>query len=289
MFPAFAYLDIEHPTVAWSAYRGVLVSAYAAPPAGSSPVSMMVAGMLLTRNASRLKNELQIELVRQLKHPYIPSRLGAMYFFDTEAQALRAVAEGWGDYFQPENLVEIELYETAPLARFDSNWITHAPLDVNGHLSSTEWVSNYWAGEPYPRAEPLWEILANGRAVICGTTLRQRAYELLKCRWPRSVALLEVARIAAQLGSDLGQLKAFLVPDEYGRLTLQFFIDMRDSDDESFLNRITCYDGPRNHADLSVGDESFYVPDLRHYGCSVSTDLLLPAGFTSRINSDVGA
>ena len=44
MKQAFVFLDIDHPIVAWGAYRGVLVSANAEYQLPQYPVSMMFAG-----------------------------------------------------------------------------------------------------------------------------------------------------------------------------------------------------------------------------------------------------
>ena len=55
-FQAFAYLDIEHPVVAWGVYRGVLVSAQASAAPPNCPVSMMFAGIIHHKNNVRLQN-----------------------------------------------------------------------------------------------------------------------------------------------------------------------------------------------------------------------------------------
>jgi hypothetical protein len=65
----FAYVDIEHPVVAWAAYRGSLVSVNAEFSPPNCPVSMMFSGMLYNQNHSRLLNELIIEKYRQKYFP----------------------------------------------------------------------------------------------------------------------------------------------------------------------------------------------------------------------------
>ncbi|WP_255989233.1 hypothetical protein [Chitinolyticbacter albus] len=285
MTTVFAYLDVSHPAVAWAVYRGVLVSAYAETPPNSCAVSMMVAQMLLDRDVSRIHNELQIELVRQGICPHLPSRLSAMYFFEDEAQARRVPGAGWGGhYFEDEYLAELELLETAQVARLDSNWITYAPKDTNDQLVATEWITDYWSGKPYPDAEPLWEILAHGRAVVYGTAIRERAYKEVT-RWrSKSVAILEVGRVAACLGSDLGQVRAFLVADQ-NELTLKFHLDMRDANNSAVMARIANYDGPCNHADVAVGGEYFYCPDFQSFGCLVASDHILSSMFVDLVTS----
>ena len=93
-FSALAYLDVEHPVVAWGVYRGVLVSATAGPPpdGGAQPVSMMFARMLEQRNIMRLNNELLIESVRAHRHSHQVSRLEGMFFFERNTEAYAAEA-----------------------------------------------------------------------------------------------------------------------------------------------------------------------------------------------------
>jgi len=80
-FEAFAFLDVTHPVVAWGVYRGVLVSARAEDHSHGMPVSMILAGMVLHQNNTRLRNELLIEKVRAERFPAMTSRLSGMFFF----------------------------------------------------------------------------------------------------------------------------------------------------------------------------------------------------------------
>ena len=159
MFQALAYLDVNHPVVAWAAYRGTLVSAAtvgAAPTDNARPVSMMFAGMIQQQANSRLNNELLIDMVRRQRHSHNVSRLTGMYFFADFSEA--KVAESWGAHFRPENLGEFEIHTTSPLTRVDSNWITYAPRDAEGRLRASDlsWIDRYWAGEAHDDG-PVWE------------------------------------------------------------------------------------------------------------------------------------
>jgi len=50
----FAFLDLEHPAVAWAAMRGMMVSAdYASTPPAQGFISFMQAGMVETLDLSR--------------------------------------------------------------------------------------------------------------------------------------------------------------------------------------------------------------------------------------------
>ena len=262
---AFAFIDIEHPIVAWGAYRGVLVSANAEYIPPNCPVSMMFAGIVHNQNNARLHNELLIEKYRQLHFPHCNSRLTGMYFFEDHRFAERAYE--WGGHFSPEYLAELELFPSAPVSRHDANWVTFAPLDRSGKINNEEWIKKYWSGEPFPEKDPVWELIAQGRAVICGIELRERAYKNISSRFPESVSILEVARIAAHVGSDLGQSSAWLSRKEDGSVNLSFFLDMRDADNPEFLQKVRFYTGPRNHKDLAVCGEYFRVPDFRKFKC----------------------
>lgn len=275
MKQAFAFLDIDHPVVAWGAYRGILVSANAEYQPPQCPVSMMFAGIVLHQNNTRLWNELLIEKYRQVHFPRCNSRLTGMYFFEDLHTA--ECAYQWGGHFSPEFLAEIELYPTSAIFRHDANWITYAPLDSNGRIKSEEWIPKYWSGEECPGKTPVWELIVQGRAVICGTDLRKRAYENIVKKFPDAVSILEISRIAAHVGSDLGQTSAWLKRESESLVTLSFFIDMRDADNTQFLERVRQYDGPRNHKDLAVGGDKFWLPDFHEFSCqflmnSVLTD-----------------
>jgi hypothetical protein len=193
MLKVFACLDFKHPVVAWGVYRGVLVSAGAEPSQEGCPISMMVAGMFLSckENEPRFRNELEIERIRRRSFPSLPSRLTAMYFFESSTDVKRV---SWGQHFTNEYCAELNLYPTEPVSRHDSNWITNAKCDSSGHIVDLDWIDAYWKGEPFQGGEPIWELLAHGRAVVLDAKLRQRAYETIKQYSPLAVSILEVSR-----------------------------------------------------------------------------------------------
>jgi len=266
----FACLDVEHPVVAWAAYRGVLVSSLAEAKQEGCSVSMMLAGMFLYGDSVRFQNELEIEQVRQKRYSTLPSRLAAMYFFESSKDVER-IAE-WGGHFSKDNMVELDLYPTSPVSRHDSNWITYAPLDQTGRIRSTEWIDAYWKGEPASNWPPIWELLAQGRAVVFGTELRERAYRTIKAHSPAAMSILEISRIAAILRSDLGQTKAFLIDNANGTASITYCLDMREANDPNFLARVKNYNGPKNHSDLKLGGDTFGVPDFRSFTSTFSID-----------------
>lgn len=259
-----ACIDIDHPVVAWAAYRGVLVSAQSGHEYPQCPVSVMMAGMLKHRNRTRLLNEFSIERVRQLRHAECVSRLTGMYFFE-DPSVLESAAD-WGGHFHSEYLAELGLLPGATISRHDANWITFAPLDHVGALMSVDWADAYWAGEAFPGRAPIWELIVNGRAAVYGTGLRARAYANLKAKFPSCVSILEAGRIAACIESDLGQTSAWLTQVSETEYSLRYYLDMRDADNPEFLQRLKGFEGTKNHADLAVGGNTFTVPDFRPFG-----------------------
>lgn len=287
MKTVYAYIDIDHLAVAWGAYRGVLVSAHAEPISTGCPVSMMMAGLASSLDAARLNNELQIELIRQRSFPERPSRLSAMYFFESEVDAQQV--GNWGGHFVPENLAELELYPTEEPSRHDSNWITYAELTPTGLVDSLDWIYSYWRGEALASRAPVWELLAHGRAVVCGTSLRKRAYDIIKGRQPLALSILEVSRLAAIEGSDLGQTKAFLANNSDGTACISYYLDMRDANNPTLLSRLAQHHGPKNFQDLAVGGDKFLVPDLNEYSCTLSNNLPITEAFVAGVYARTAA
>jgi hypothetical protein len=274
---AYVYLNIDDPVCAWATYRGVLVSV--SPNSGEDDliggISVMSAAMMRAGSRARLNNELLIETVRRLRHPGRVSRLRGMYCFLDAESAMRAAAL-WGSFrnhFRPDFLAELHLETTSRRDRLDSNWITCARRDENGFLLPGELnqFDRYWQGEEYPGKVPIWETIIEGRMNVLGTDLRDRAYETIKRQYPRSVTFLEIARLAAWVGSDLGNLRAWL-QDDGVNVSLRYLMDMRDANDPKFLRKLEQLKSeghPINWADLhqEIKHGSFgQTIDLRPYG-----------------------
>lgn len=274
---AYVYLNIADPVCAWATYRGVLISVS---PNGRDDeliggISLMAANMMRADLKARLSNELVIESVRRRKHPGRVSRLRGMYCFLDIDSAARAAAlwGGFRNHFRPEYLAELHLQAWTRRDRLDSNWITYAKRDQNDFIltSELEQLDHYWEGRKYPGKLPIWETIVEGRMIVLGTELREKAYETIKRKFPRSLALLEIARLAAWVESDLGNIRAWL-QDEGENIALHHLIDMRDANDAGFigkLDRLKSEGHPINWDDLrrEMKDGSFgQTPDLRPYG-----------------------
>ena len=185
--------------------------------------------------------------------------------------AIRASNIWDGEHFTLENLAEISLIEARGRVRLDSNWITYA----HGFFPPSDWMPRYWDGEPFPNKEPIWEAVVEGKAIVLGTELRQRAYDVVKSYWPDSLALLEIARLGAWCGSDIGNISAFLLEDATS-YNLNYLLDMRDVENEEFLSntlpKLLESGHPVNQADIRPHFErdSFgRVPDMRQFRFSI--------------------
>ena len=172
----FAYLDIENPICAWATYRGKL----ALPPNDSGFVSVWLTGLVRSGDSARYQREVALEIVRSAKFPQNISRLRCIFCFETKNLALKALA--WGgdgrNHFQQDSLAELSFEEPIPaFQRFDANWISHSD---GLNKSETSWMESYWAGDPFPGANPHWETLCVGNLTVHDVEIRRRAYENLR-------------------------------------------------------------------------------------------------------------
>lgn len=159
-------------------------------------------------------------------------------------------------------------------------------------------MHHYWAGDVCPEAnEPLWEIIACTRFVICNTELKMQAYKNIRERFNRffsrkTLPLLEHARLAAWLGSDLEHSAPYLIHTDTNTLTVRYFISMDDAKNPKYLDRLSAYvQDPRNaqhinYQDLNIIYEEgkFEVPDLRSLEFSFKIpDVVLKSNFNAEV------
>src|SRR5258706_15261815 len=107
----YCFLDLEHPAVAWAVMRGMLVSAdYAYTPQNPGFISFMQAGIVETLNSPRVFNEFFIETVRLSFFAHQVSRMRGIFFFRSRDEAEARIDDcKWPPYFEPKNLLELEL------------------------------------------------------------------------------------------------------------------------------------------------------------------------------------
>lgn len=262
MESAWVYLNVELPLVAWLVYRGEMFSADKVQVSADTPwtpLSLFHVGRL--RSPGRYATELAIDHVRRQSFPDKASRLSGFFVFGDEESAKRA--EGaWDGAFRSEFLCEVGVLAAPKLTRYDSNWITYRFGEGPG-----DWIERYVAGEAYNDA-PLWEHVVEGTAFVYGTELRQRAYSTVRRTWPESLALLELGRIAAELGSSLGRVVGLPVSAGGRNLRVRYILDMVEAEQPEFLSRLKAFledsGNPVNRADLAPIDQDhwFRVPDL---------------------------
>ena len=201
-----------------------------------------------------------MEAYRAEHHPDAVSRLRGFFAFDDAASA-QAAAKEWPAIY-PNSLAEVGILPGSRISRHDADWITH-------HLGrgGTDWMDPYLRGEPWG-ANPIWELVVDGRAQVYGTSLREEAYDVVRSRWPRSMALLELSRVAVELGSDLGLIAPMLLgaPND---LRIDYVMSFADATNPDFLERLSAYDGPKNYRDVPH-DFELVVPDLRQQSFKLS-------------------
>jgi hypothetical protein len=267
---AYAFLDVDNPLCAWATYRGALVCA----PGNPGFISVWTAGLIRASDPGRMSFESAVEAVRVAQFSHRISRLRGMFCLLDAESAKRACS--WDQehrtHFQPEYLAELSLTEAGTRRdHLDANWITNAPIDTAGHLTDGSWIRYYWAGDPYPNNEPIWETLVDGRLIVLGTDIRQRAYLAVKSEFPDSLMFLEIARQAAWVGSDLGTISAFCRIEE-NEIVLDYVMNMMDAENSEVLGRLAALRASGhaiNWADMKphIDQDSFgRVPDFRPYG-----------------------
>lgn len=200
----FAFLDLGHPPVAWAVMRGMLVSAdHACPNQQAGFLSFMQAGILEYQNNPRLHNELIIESRRQASFSYRVSRLRGMYFFLSRKDAEGRIGDPrWPPYFRKDCLIEMELHSPDVSTVVDANWITYAQPGPDGRVSAYDltWVTQYWAGKPFNN-EPVWELIANGVALVLEEDIRRRCFGFVKEVFPSAHIPILMARLAGEAGT----------------------------------------------------------------------------------------
>ncbi len=253
----FAFLDIANPLVAWHVYRGAVVSSATV---HESALSLWMTRYLEAVHAGkprqeRLCKEFELEQIRRREHAQAVSRLHGFFAFPDEETALRAGAAWTGRHFKADFLAELGLDRNSKASFYDAEWISNG-LDS----ADPSWAHDYFEGKAFGE-DPTWEILIDGKAIVFGTALREAAYETVKRVWPDSLPLLELARVGVELNSDIGLITPMLRDDKDGTEVV-YCINMQDAKNETFLNRLAEFDGPKNTADLNY-ESDLIPPDLR--------------------------
>jgi hypothetical protein len=213
----FIYLDVERAPIAWLVYRGIVNSPdiVSANPGG---LSWFLLDTIRRGLTATVRREGLLEGVRLNLFSKNLSRLRAIYAFPT-----------------------LEAAKRADLRRLSENLVGIAPVDLDfrREVYDMRWIDNfdalgadvaarYWTGEAFP-TDSLPEVLLSGRFAILGTTVRKRAYDTIKRADPNSLAMLELSRLAAHFGSDLGAISPWLRQDDQG-IVIGYIINYREEE-----------------------------------------------------------
>jgi hypothetical protein len=262
----YAFLNTEFPPVQWAINRGVLVSSLnTSSKVEAGFISFMHASILQSDNSIRFLNELIIENYRISFSPNKTSRLLGMYFFQSRKDALNRIGDpNWPNYFISDNLVEIRLFSPVDPVVVDANWITYAPLDSEYQLdlSKLDWIEKYWNGIPF-NDNPIWEIIADGYAVIPDIEIRQKCRESLSSMFPESIIPLTMAQIVGEIGSNGGMITPFVRRIAKNQIRLDYIWSDHDFHDIQVIEKIKNHPASAYLAKLMYENETWKMPDFR--------------------------
>lgn len=196
-------------------YRGVLQSIdQASTPNLISPFM----GKALTRSASAMivSREGRFEGARQLYAPQRLSRLSSVYAYPDEQSAEYGVSLG----FRPENMSSI-----LPISEHRSDVFDAGIIDEYGAHPNDSLALRYWT---QPATGPHKEMLLSGKFGIIDRDLRMRAKKTI---WDMGVGerlALEISRLAAWFGSEIGAVYPRLQREPSGDFSLRYQIRWDD-------------------------------------------------------------
>lgn len=281
------YANLEHFGVAWSVYRGVIMSAATTGIASFRPLAYWPLGLL--REASRgdalslarFEKEIAIEMVRRERYPEQVSRLHGLYAWENQETAVRCERKWRQQHFSHENLMEIG-FSFSQSSRVDTQWIDDFVLAPEALGRSDEtWMDEYWRGQSRNR-QPHWELLLEGRGLYWGTTLRMKALEKVRQQEPNSLFFLEAGRLAVLMGEhEVNSIAPFMLagghPDQF---RVEFYLDHRPMETAAFQTRLGDFirQQPKEEVNLAalgtLDDRPLRVPDLRDQGFTFSATVL---------------
>lgn len=275
MLILYAYLNIEHPLVAWEVAIGRVQSVDEL--SDRFGISLWAYSLLQSyvqkKSLQRFRNELRLEQIRLNNYPSKVSRLQGLYFFKSEHDA-RAALERWGMPEKKQYISEVTFHPTR-LTELDSEWIT----SNLGRDGDSAWMNSYWSG--YTAGDtPLTEILGSGTGVVENKDLRARAYRRIYDLWPTSTPLLAAACCAFSRGlRDVAVVKPGLLSRD-DKITGGFFIFMKQFDEKQSEVVVAVEEGKKTGECPPIimpSDQKkiFRLPDLRPYSFElINADLL---------------
>ena len=260
----WAYLDLDHPMIAWLCYRGGIIPASCQIQMGIPPLSIWWSRKLRNLNSVSAENEFTLEHVRVTKFPQKPSRLTGFFHFETAAAAEKAGSFGIS-YARPENLAEIGFDPKANFSVHDAEWITH----YGGQQIDLSWMEKYWSGIACPKSEngPVFEVLTESPGFIYGTEIRERAFKVVERNSPKSVFTLDLARIACEGGFLAGHIAPWMKAISPEKIQVCYI--MKDFNEPSLISYFRDYTGPKRFLELP---NEMVTLDLTEFYFELPTD-----------------
>lgn len=221
----YAYLNIEHPMVAWEVAIGRIRS-ICDQRENRFGISLWMYNRLelylKNRESVIVKNEFRLEYIRQKKFLDSVSRLEGVYFFKTRNDAETAL-ERWRMPHKKKYISEV-YFSGNNYTELDSEWITNC---INMEQNYNNWMESYWGGEVYGE-KPLTEVLASGIGVIQNNNLRLQAYKNVIDRSSTSSILLNacMAVFSENKIEDIGLLNPAIIKGK-SSLKADFYINMK--------------------------------------------------------------
>lgn len=269
----YAYLNIDHPMVAWEVAIG-RVRSVCDRNSESFGVSLwqysLLSSYVTEGTSNKFLNELLLEQVRQNIFPSCVSRLSGVFFFKDKDTALAAI-ERWrlpksrSQYITPVN------FSATTITELDSEWITSF---LKSKPTNLEWMTNYWSGKTLGE-NPLVECIASGIGLVQDMELRELAYKKIMEKWPTSTPLLAVAACGFGIAKmeDIGLMRAALISEEED-LKGSFWVNINDINNRAKeLIEVMKYARSQNIIPPMIRHENpgiyFSVPDFRDFEFSL--------------------
>ena len=164
-----------------------------------------------------------------------------------------------------ENFVELELNPTSDPTVCDANWITFADLRSDGRIATEDltWIDDYWSGKPHNRNAPVWEVIANGVALVLDELFSRRCDGSVKKQFQESHIPILMARLASEAGALGGLVTPFLMRVSDTSVQLCYLYRDAEFHDPTVIEKIRQHPDAGFLAQLMRNHETFKVPDFR--------------------------
>lgn len=217
---AYTYVNFNNPFVAWSLYRGVILTPDVLNQRGFVS-SLMMTMLSRSPDGQFVEAEIALEKERSINFPQMPSRLSSIFAFESREAAEKGIPEMG---LRGGTLVGIRpMSMNYTCKRVDSTWLTYAQ---SMPYEAKKFAKSYWSGEFERDEKSFPELILQGRFIVHGREVRQKAYEVVKECAPTVLWMLELARLGAAFGTDLGNSAAFLTLENH----LGFLINFTDKE-----------------------------------------------------------